>query len=77
MQITFLPDNITIEAQPGEPLLDVAERAGVTITTGCRMGSCHACEVEINDGLIICACITGIPADQEKMTVNVAFDPVW
>lgn len=77
MQITFLPDQITIEAQPGEPLLDVAERAGVTITTGCRMGSCHACEVEINDGLIICACITGIPGDKEQMTVNVAFDPVW
>ncbi|MFM7326844.1 MAG: 2Fe-2S iron-sulfur cluster-binding protein, partial [Nodosilinea sp.] len=29
----------------GEPLLQVAARAGVTIPTGCLMGSCHACEV--------------------------------
>ncbi|NEP81541.1 MAG: (2Fe-2S)-binding protein, partial [Okeania sp. SIO3B3] len=29
MEILFLPDNITVEAESGEPILDVAERAGV------------------------------------------------
>ena len=49
MKIHFLPDEVTIEAEPGEPLLDVAKRAGVVIPTGCLMGSCHACEVEIDE----------------------------
>ena len=46
VQVTFLPDNVTVEAKPGEPILAVAERAGIFIPTGCLMGSCHACEVE-------------------------------
>ena len=50
MKIHFLPDDITIEAEAGETLLDVAERAGVCIPTGCLMGSCHACEVEVDGG---------------------------
>ncbi|MFM6134146.1 MAG: 2Fe-2S iron-sulfur cluster-binding protein, partial [Sphaerospermopsis kisseleviana] len=45
MKIRFLPDNVTVEAEVGEPLLDVAERAGVSIPTGCLMGTCHACTV--------------------------------
>ncbi|MGK7883863.1 MAG: 2Fe-2S iron-sulfur cluster-binding protein, partial [Crocosphaera sp.] len=59
--VRFLPDNITIEAQAGEPMLEVAKRAGITIPTGCLMGSCHACEVELEDGTPICACISAIP----------------
>ena len=40
--IHFLPDDVTVAARVGEPILDVAERAGVFIPTGCLMGSCHA-----------------------------------
>lgn len=77
MQIHFLPDKITVEAEPGEPLLEVVERAGLSIPTGCLMGHCHACEVEIDDGHVICACITAVPAGKKEMTINIAFDPVW
>ena len=49
-KIVFLPDNVTVEAEPGELLLDVAKRAGLSIPTGCLMGSCHACEVEVDGG---------------------------
>ena len=31
--IRFLPDDVTVEAEPGEPLLEVADRAGVCIPT--------------------------------------------
>ena len=31
VEICFLPDNVSIQAQVGEPLLNVAERAGITI----------------------------------------------
>ncbi len=45
--VTFLPEGITVMAEPGELLLAVASRAGVEIPTGCLMGSCHACEVDL------------------------------
>lgn len=77
MQIIFLPDNITTEAEPGEPILEVAQRAGVFIPTGCLMGSCHACEVELEDGTPICACITAVPRGKEKLTINLYSDPIW
>ncbi|MDP5337038.1 MAG: (2Fe-2S)-binding protein, partial [Nodularia sp. (in: cyanobacteria)] len=50
IRIRFLPDDVTVDAEVGEPLLDVAERAGVFIPTGCLMGSCHACTVELENG---------------------------
>ncbi len=77
MKILFLPDKITVDAEVGEPLLEVAERAGVTIPTGCLMGSCHACEVEIDEGQTICACITAVPPGKKKMTINLSVDIDW
>ncbi|OPF20178.1 hypothetical protein B1L04_01785 [Microcystis aeruginosa KW] len=45
--------------------------------TGCLMGSCHACEVELDDGTQICSCITGIPGDRDSLTVHLYSDPLW
>ncbi len=77
VQVLFLPDDITIEAEPGEPILAVAERAGVFIPTGCLMGSCHACEVELEDGTPICACISAIPQKHQSLTIHLYSDPAW
>ena len=77
IKVCFLPDDISVKAEPGEPILQVAERAGVTIATGCLMGSCHACEVELNDGETVCACISSIPGDKPELTVNIYEDPTW
>ena len=76
-KVCFLPDNVTVEAEPGELLLDVAKRAGVSIPTGCLMGSCHACEVEIDGGDTIYACISGIPSGKKQVTINLYVDPTW
>jgi ferredoxin len=76
VQVHFLPDDVIIEAESGEPVLDVAERAGVFIPTGCMMGSCHACEVELEDGTPFCACISAIP-EEEKFVINLIDDPIW
>ncbi|MEG4213873.1 2Fe-2S iron-sulfur cluster binding domain-containing protein [Microcoleus sp. Pol14C6] len=76
-KVCFLPDNVTVEAEPGELLLDVAKRAGVSIPTGCLMGSCHACEVEIDGGDTICACISAIPSGKKQVTINLYVDPTW
>ena len=77
VHIRFLPDNVVVLAEVGEPLLQVAERAGLSIPTGCLMGSCHACEVELEDGNIICSCISGVPPGQDQLTINLFVDPTW
>jgi ferredoxin len=77
VQVRFLPEDITIEAEVGEPLLQVADRAGLTIPTGCLMGSCHACEVELGDGNIICACISSVPPGETELAINLFVDPTW
>jgi ferredoxin len=77
MKIRFLPDNVTVEAEFGEPLLDVAERAGVLIPTGCLMGTCHACTVELDDGEIVRACITPVPVNKQELTIHLFSDPTW
>lgn len=76
VRVRFLPDDVTIDAQVGEPLLDVADRAGVFIPTGCLMGTCHACTVELDDGDTIRACITSVPL-QEELTIHLFSDPTW
>ncbi|NJR50182.1 MAG: 2Fe-2S iron-sulfur cluster binding domain-containing protein [Leptolyngbyaceae cyanobacterium CSU_1_3] len=77
VNIRFLPDDITVHAEPGEPLLKVAERAGIAIPTGCLMGSCHACEVEIDGEETVCSCISSVPMGRSSLTVNLFFDPTW
>ena len=77
IKVCFLPDNVTVEAEPGEPILQVAERAGVFIATGCLMGSCHACEVELDSKEAICACISSVPKNCSELTINIYDDPTW
>ncbi|MCM0594289.1 MAG: 2Fe-2S iron-sulfur cluster-binding protein [Gloeotrichia echinulata IR180] len=77
VRVRFLPDDVTVEAEVGEALLDVAERARVLIPTGCLMGSCHACTVELDDGEIIRACISAVPPKPEELTIHLFSDPTW
>lgn len=78
VRVKFLPEGVTVTAEVGEPLLQVAARAGVTIPTGCLMGSCHACEVEIvGQPEPICACITAVPPGEGELTINLYSDPTW
>ena len=78
VKVKFVPDNVTVDAKVGEPLLQVAERAGITIPTGCLMGSCHACEVEIEgQAEPICSCISAVPPGQAEFTINLYVDPTW
>ncbi|MDR1657215.1 MAG: ASKHA domain-containing protein [Deltaproteobacteria bacterium] len=52
--ITFLPDNITIEAEPGETLLDVANRGKIHINASCGgEGVCGRCVVELRNGTVL------------------------
>ncbi|MCG9889475.1 MAG: 2Fe-2S iron-sulfur cluster-binding protein [Thermosynechococcaceae cyanobacterium MS004] len=75
--IRFLPDNIEVQAEVGESFLAIAQKAGIDIPTGCLMGSCHACEVEVQEIGDICTCITAIPPGFSELTVNLFLDPTW
>lgn len=75
--VHFLPDNVTVIAEVGESLLTVAKRGGIPIPTGCLMGSCHACEVELADGTPLCACITGVPSGSPEVEIHLLSDPLW
>ncbi|AGY60383.1 2Fe-2S iron-sulfur cluster-binding protein [Gloeobacter kilaueensis] len=76
IEVRFLPDDVTVTARSGELLLDCATRAGIKIPTGCLMGSCHACEVEIAGQGPVCSCITALRCEQD-ITVHIYSDPLW
>lgn len=42
--------NSTIEVSGDEPILDAAERAGLTLPYGCRYGACITCTARLLDG---------------------------
>jgi ferredoxin len=76
VSIRFLPQDLQAVGWVGEPLLDAALRAGISIPTGCMQGSCHACEVEL-DGQPVCSCITAVPPSEGELTVDLYSDPTW
>jgi ferredoxin len=77
VEIHFLPDDVFVQAETGEPILEAAKRAGVFIPTGCLMGSCHACEVELEDGSNVCSCICSVPLKSKSLKVYTLNDPAW
>ncbi len=85
VQVCFLPDNVTVTAEVGEPLLQVADRAGLSIPTGCLMGSCYACEVELSvsngealgAATAVRACISSVPPGCQQLTISLFVDPTW
>ena len=76
-KITFLPDNISVEAEKDSPLLSAARSAGIFVETPCGgKGTCQKCRVKITasedgkeivkDALI---CQTAVPS--ESITVEI------
>jgi len=76
-KITFLPDNISVEAEKDSPLLSAARSAGIFVETPCGgKGTCQKCRVKITasedggksvkDALI---CQTAVPI--ESITVEI------
>jgi uncharacterized 2Fe-2S/4Fe-4S cluster protein (DUF4445 family) len=52
-QVRFLPDEITVEAEVGQLLLDIALEAGVFIPAACGgSGGCGQCKVRIASGTV-------------------------
>ena len=69
------PDQISSNCHPGVEWLKAACDANVEIPTGCLVGSCGACEIEVN-GEVIRACISSVP-DKKELYVEFFSDPYW
>ncbi|GJQ08291.1 hypothetical protein GpartN1_g82.t1 [Galdieria partita] len=78
VKVTFLPEGISVLAQPGEPLYSVAERAGVELLFSCCVGDCGSCEVQVlsqkeakkHRNLFIRPCIAKVPANKTELVLH-------
>jgi ferredoxin len=69
--VLFLPDRLTATAEPGEPLLNVAERAGISIPTSCLRGACYVCRVAIEgQDNPVRACLATVPGEDSLTIVH-------
>ncbi len=64
VRIRFLPDDVTVEAEIGQLLLDVALEAGVFIPAACGgSGACGQCKVKMVEGSVEVLQIERVRAD--------------
>tara|TARA_Y100001968_G_scaffold55584_1_gene46818 strand:- start:189 stop:422 length:234 start_codon:yes stop_codon:yes gene_type:complete len=69
------PNKKLSNCSPGVEWLKAAYDANVEIPTGCLVGSCGACEIEVN-GEVIRACVSTVP-DKKDLAVEFFCDPYW
>ncbi len=51
-QVRILPQGPTLRVRAGETLLAAAYKAGLDITSSCRLGYCGACRARLHAGAI-------------------------
>mmetsp|Transcript_23529 Transcript_23529/g.32605 ORF Transcript_23529/g.32605 Transcript_23529/m.32605 type:complete len:117 (-) Transcript_23529:296-646(-) len=65
--VTFLPSNKVVEAEQGDLIQTVAQKAGVKIKFDCKTGRCGTCEVRLNNRVTAKVCQGAkIPAGPTK-----------
>ena len=69
------PNKKSSNCYPGVEWLKAAYDANIEIPTGCLVGSCGACEIEVN-GEVIRACRATVP-EQKELNVDFFSDPYW
>ena len=64
-------------ASEGDDWFSAAKKADLEIPTGCLIGSCGACEIDVN-GNTVRACISDIRSNKENfLNVSLTTDPYW
>ncbi len=71
------PNNCTTIAEEGEDWFLKAQMAKLDIPTGCLIGNCGACEIDVN-GETIRPCVKNIEY-KNNLNLNIEFtsDPFW
>lgn len=70
MNVTFMPSYAEIQAVPGQPIKDVAQKAKAKIKYSCKKGECGTCEVSCN-GNRVKACQAVIPLVRPSRQVTI------
>ena len=65
-EVVFRRSGVTVEARPGEVLLEVAERAGVPTTSLCRGGTCATCKARLLEGSPLIDTLYALSARQRE-----------
>jgi uncharacterized 2Fe-2S/4Fe-4S cluster protein (DUF4445 family) len=66
VRVTFLPDNVSVEAEPGTSLLQTALDAGVYIDAECGgTGSCGRCRVLVREGETECGDMSSLSQEEK------------
>lgn len=76
--VTFRRSGRTIDVEGGTPLLLAAERAGVPLRSGCRMGTCRTCAGTLVSGQVrdlLTGDVHGAPGDMVRACVSGAAGP--
>ena len=73
----YWPNKVITNAQEGEDWFLNAAKANIVIPTGCLVGSCGACEIDVN-GRTIRPCIKNIESQkQSQLKIEFTSDPYW
>ena len=71
------PNNSITIAEEGEDWFLKAQMANLNIPTGCLLGSCGACEIDVN-GETIRPCIKNIEfKNNVRLDIEFTCDPFW
>ena len=71
------PNNLITTAEEGEDWFIKAQMVNINIPTGCLLGSCGACEIDVN-GETIRPCIKNIEfRNNVHLNIEFTYDPFW
>ena len=71
------PNKSTTIAEEGEDWFKKAKKANLEIPSGCLVGSCGACEIDVN-GETVRPCVKSIEyKDNAYLNIEFTTDPFW
>ena len=71
------PNNLISTAEEGEDWFIKAQMVNINIPTGCLLGSCGACEIDVN-GETIRPCVKNIEFKNNLyLNIEFTYDPFW
>ena len=71
------PNNLITTAEEGEDWFLKAQMVNINIPTGCLLGSCGACEIDVN-GETIRPCVKNIEfKNNVYLNIKFTYDPFW
>ena len=71
------PNKLTTIAEEGEDWFKKAQKANLEIPTGCLVGSCGTCEIDVN-GETVRPCVNNIEyKDNTYLNIEFTTDPYW